>query len=55
MSEYNYVNLPPEIEEIIDDLEKDFKKGYTRAMMYGLAIGIFAMSFVVLIVLVFTI
>ena len=52
MSEYEYVNLPPEIEEIIDDLEIDFERNYKRAALYGFVGGIFITLFVVLVTLV---
>ena len=52
MSEYKYVNLPPEIEEIIDDLEKESVRDYKRAALYGFVGGIFITLFVVLVTLV---
>lgn len=52
MNEYEYVNLPPEIEAIIDDLEKEFVRDYKHAMIKGTLNGIFGTLFVFLVVLV---
>ena len=52
MNEYKYVNLPPEIEEIIDDLEKESVRDYKRAMIKGTLNGIFGTLLVVLVILV---
>ena len=52
MSEYENVSLPPEIEEIIDDLEKEFVRDYKHAMIKGTLNGIFGTLFVILVVLV---
>lgn len=52
MSEYEYVNLPPEIEKIVDDLEKEAVRDYKHAMIKGTLNGIFGTLFVVLVVLV---
>ena len=52
MREYEYVSLPPEIEEIIDDLEEEFVRDYKHAMIKGTLNGIFGTLFVILVVLV---
>lgn len=52
MSEYENVSLPPEIEAIIDDLEKEFVRDYKHAMIKGTLNGIFGTLLVVLVILV---
>lgn len=52
MNEYEHVSLPPEIETIVDDLEREFVRDYKHAMIKGTLNGIIGTLFVVLLVLV---